>query len=148
MLSKILFINFGKFKFKEAEILFEEYLSRLKRYVKTEVKEIRIKKDEPQYMESVREKFLQAIKGSRIMIFSESANSVTSSGFAKLVENTEGILSVVVGTSWGYPGYILEKADYSLNFGKMTLPHELVRVLTAEQLYRAFTIIKGEGYHK
>jgi 23S rRNA (pseudouridine1915-N3)-methyltransferase len=53
----------------------------------------------------------------------------------------------VIGGPWGFSEDVYSRADFKLSLSKMTFPHQLVRLLFAEQLYRAFTIIRGEPYH-
>jgi 23S rRNA (pseudouridine1915-N3)-methyltransferase len=53
----------------------------------------------------------------------------------------------VIGGAWGFSEEVLEKADMSLSLSRMTFSHQMVRLLFIEQLYRAFTIMKGEPYH-
>ncbi len=53
----------------------------------------------------------------------------------------------VIGGPWGFSEEVLGKADFKMSLSKMTFPHQLVRLLFVEQLYRAFTIIKGDPYH-
>jgi 23S rRNA (pseudouridine1915-N3)-methyltransferase len=53
----------------------------------------------------------------------------------------------IIGGPWGFSETVYERADYKLSLSKMTFPHQLVRLLFLEQLYRVFTIIKGEPYH-
>ena len=53
----------------------------------------------------------------------------------------------VIGGSWGFSDDVYSRADLSMSLSKMTFPHQLVRLLFLEQLYRVFTIIKGEPYH-
>jgi len=56
-------------------------------------------------------------------------------------------LVFLVGGAWGISGIIKQRGDYSLSLSKMTFPHQLVRLIFAEQLYRAMTILKNEPYH-
>jgi len=53
----------------------------------------------------------------------------------------------VIGGPWGFSAELYSRADHKMSLSKMTFPHQLVRLLFLEQLYRAFTIIKGEPYH-
>ena len=53
----------------------------------------------------------------------------------------------VIGGAWGFSEDVLKKADISLSLSRLTFSHQMVRLLFLEQLYRAFTIIKGEPYH-
>lgn len=148
MFSKLVFIQFGKFKSKAYAELFDEYIARLKHYTKLEVRELKIERDEPEYFNKIREKIETIIKDTTILAFSERGKLSTSFEFSNFIESGSGVLSVVVGTSWGLPDYVEKKASYVLALGRLTLPHEAVRVIACEQLYRACTIIKNENYHK
>ena len=148
MFSKVVFIHFGKFKSKEYEALFNDYLKRLSRYTKVDVKELKVEKDEPAFFEKIKTKVLDALKGSFVMVLTERGKALTSKEFSDFINRGTGVLSIVVGSSWGVPGYVQDMAGMSLGFGKLTMPHEAVRLLCAEQAYRAYTIIKGESYHK
>jgi 23S rRNA (pseudouridine1915-N3)-methyltransferase len=53
----------------------------------------------------------------------------------------------IIGGPWGFSEDVYRRADYKMSLSKMTFPHQLVRLLFLEQLYRVFTIIKGEPYH-
>jgi 23S rRNA (pseudouridine1915-N3)-methyltransferase len=53
----------------------------------------------------------------------------------------------VIGGAWGFSEEVYERADYKMSLSKLTFPHQLVRLLFLEQLYRAFTVIRGEPYH-
>ncbi len=148
MYSKVVFLHFGKFKSKEYEALFSEYIKRLSHYTKVEVKELKVERDEPAFFEKIRTKVLDALKGSTVMTLTERGKALTSKEFSDFINRGTGVLSIVVGTSWGVPSYVEDMSGMSLSFGKLTMPHEAVRLLCAEQLYRAYTIIKGESYHK
>jgi 23S rRNA (pseudouridine1915-N3)-methyltransferase len=56
-------------------------------------------------------------------------------------------LVLLVGGAFGFTKEVYDRADYQLSFSKMTFSHEMIRVFIAEQVYRAFTILKGESYH-
>ncbi len=62
--------------------------------------------------------------------------------------NGQSSITFVIGGSLGLDRRVLERADYRLSFSKMTFPHQLMRVILLEQLYRAYRIMKGEPYHK
>jgi 23S rRNA (pseudouridine1915-N3)-methyltransferase len=148
LFSKIVFIHLGKFKSSQYAELFEDYYSRIKRYVKVEVKEIKIAVDEKTQFEKIMPKINDAIKGSKLVALSERGKNVTSEDFAKFIDSGSGSLCVLTGTSWGMSETLEKNANFLLSFGKLTLPHEAVRFLVAEQLYRSLTIIRGESYHK
>ncbi len=147
-LARWFFFTFGKFKSKEHSLIFNDYVSRLKHYVKTEVKEIKVERDDPEYLKKIQNKVEDALKGTVILAFSERGKLSTSLELSNFIEAGSGVLSVVVGTSWGLPDYVENKAAYVLAIGRLTLPHEAVRGIASEQLYRACTIIKNENYHK
>ena len=147
MFSKIVFIQFGKFKSVEYAQLFNTYFDRLKHYTKPEIKEIKVSNDTPEHFEKIKDKIEEATKGT-LMVFSERGKNVSSLELAKFLENGSGTLNIVVGSSWGMPEYLEKKANLLVSFGRLTLPHEAVRFLSSEQIYRAMTIIRGESYHK
>ncbi len=148
MFNKILFIQFGKFKSKSYAKLFSEYVERLSHYVKIEIKEIKIDRDHPEYFIKIKDKIENLIKGTTVITFSEKGELLDSFDFSNFIDRSSGILSIIVGSSWGLPSFLESFTQKSLSLGRMTLAHEAVRVLAAEQLYRAYTIIKKEKYHK
>ena len=148
MFGKVIFLHFGKFKSKEYSSIFEDYIDRIKHYTKVEVKEIKVERDEPEFFNKIKDKIETTLKGTTILAFSERGKLPNSVEFSNFIENGSGVLSIVVGSSWGLPDFIESKANYLLSIGRLTLPHEAVRVLSAEQLYRACTIIRRENYHK
>ena len=81
-----------------------------------------------------------------------AGEQLTSEKFAKKI-NTPGIRGVshiqfVIGGSIGLGKEVLARSDYALSFSKMTFPHQLMRVILLEQIYRSYRIINGEPYHK
>ena len=88
----------------------------------------------------------------RLIAFHEKGEAMDSEGFAALLgrwrdEGRRG-LHCMIGGADGFAPSILQRADKIIAFGAMTLPHQLVRVLVAEQLYRAVTILSGHPYHR
>ncbi len=148
MFSKIVFIHLGKFKSLQYAELFQDYCSRIKRYTKVEVKEIKISTDEKSQFEKVVPKIQDAIRNTKVVVLSERGKNITSREFAKFIDSGSGTLSVLTGTSWGLTEELEKDANLLLSFGKLTFPHEAVRFLVAEQVYRTLTIIRGESYHK
>jgi 23S rRNA (pseudouridine1915-N3)-methyltransferase len=148
MINRIVFVSLGKFKSSEYEALFYDYVKRVSRYINTEIKDIKIPKDEPEHIEKIKNKIIDSYKGTKTVVLTERGVNITSRDFADWIQKQEGTVSVIVGSSWGLIKEVEESANLKLSFGKLTFPHEAVRVLSAEQVYRAFTIIKGEGYHK
>ena len=62
--------------------------------------------------------------------------------------NGKSTIDFVIGGSLGHGSKILERANYRLSFSKMTFPHQLMRVILLEQIYRSYRIINNEPYHK
>jgi len=148
LFSKIVFVHLGKFKSLQYAELFEDYLKRIKRYTKVEIKEIKISSDEKSQFEKIVPKIEDAIRNTKVIVLSERGKNLTSHELAKFIDSGSGVLSILTGTSWGLTGEMERDANLLLSFGKLTFPHEAVRFLVAEQMYRALTIIRGESYHK
>ncbi|MBN8534372.1 MAG: 23S rRNA (pseudouridine(1915)-N(3))-methyltransferase RlmH [Rhizobiales bacterium] len=91
-------------------------------------------------------------EGYRRVVFDERGTTMESAAFAASLgrwraENQPGIAFVIGGPDGLAPAFVA-RADLVLAFGKLTIPHQLVRVLVAEQLYRAVTILAGHPYHR
>ena len=99
------------------------------------------------------ERLLKYIRDDAFVITLEIAGEqLTSEKFAKKI-NALGIRGVshiqfVIGGSIGLGKEVLARSDYALSFSKMTFPHQLMRVILLEQIYRSYRIINGEPYHK
>lgn len=158
---KITVITVGKLKEKFFREAASEYEKRLGRYCKLEIRETADEKTPEGASETEREQILQK-EGERIArLLPEGAYMVTleiegrkftSEAFAGEIERL-GISGVghvvfVIGGSLGLHNSIKERADLSVSFSDMTFPHQLMRVVLLEQIYRAFRIINGEPYHK
>ncbi len=90
-------------------------------------------------------------KDDYVILLDERGKEFRTREFARWMENLSMIpgkrIVFVTGGPWGFSEEVLKLADFRLSLSKMTFPHQLVRLLFLEQLYRAFTIIKGEPYH-
>ncbi|MBK7943879.1 MAG: 23S rRNA (pseudouridine(1915)-N(3))-methyltransferase RlmH [Flavobacteriales bacterium] len=98
------------------------------------------------------ERILEALKpGERLVALDERGKSMTSEGFAQRIgtwrDGGTRQLAFVVGGAYGLSEEVRERADLILSLSAMTFPHQLVRVLFAEQLYRALTILNRLPYH-
>ena len=86
-----------------------------------------------------------------LILFDSGGKNLTSEEFAQLIarlrDNGAQRLIFAVGPADGWSKAALEQADHVISLGRMTLPHELARVVVAEQVYRAFTILAGHPYH-
>ena len=158
---KITVITVGTIKEKYLKDAIAEYSKRLSRYCKLEILEVADEKTpdgaseivEENIREKEGERILKLIKEDAYVITLEiSGKMLTSEELADRIE-TLGIqgkshLVFVIGGSIGLGREVLRRSDYALSFSKMTFPHQLMRVILLEQIYRSYRIINGEPYHK
>jgi 23S rRNA (pseudouridine1915-N3)-methyltransferase len=149
---KFKFVWIGKTKEKNWRVLQEEYLSRLSHFVKFEITEIK---------ESAAHE-TKDLEGNRILgnlnqssfvcLLDVKGSEINSHQLAEKIENWQNRgqkeVVFVIGGQDGASRQVAERADYSLSLSRLTLTHEMARVLLIEQLYRAYTIIKGFPYQK
>ena len=155
-------IGVGKIKEKFYRDAIDEYMKRLRAYNKVEIVEVADERADEglsaRELELIKdreaERILQKVKDNSFLVSLEiEGKSLDSVGFAKFIEKErqEGFgrdLVFVIGGSNGLGKKVLARSDYALSFGKMTYPHQLMRLILAEQIYRAFRIINKEPYHK
>jgi 23S rRNA (pseudouridine1915-N3)-methyltransferase len=145
---KFRFLWVGKTKDKNWRALQEEYFGRLSHFVRCEIAEL---KDSAKETEGklILEKLNQS---SFVCLLDVKGRSISSHDLAERIENWQnrGLKEVtfVIGGAEGVASEVVERADYSLSLSFLTLTHEMARVVLLEQLYRAFTIIKGFPYQK
>ncbi|MCI2948415.1 23S rRNA (pseudouridine(1915)-N(3))-methyltransferase RlmH [Staphylococcus caledonicus] len=158
---KITILAVGKLKEKYWKQAMSEYEKRLGPYSKIEIIEVPDEKA-PENMsdkeiEQVKEKegqrLLAKIKPQATVITLEIEGKMLSSeGLAKELQQrmTQGQSDFVfiIGGSNGLHDDVLKRSNYALSFSKMTFPHQMMRVVLIEQVYRAFKIMRGEAYHK
>ncbi|MDA8234358.1 MAG: 23S rRNA (pseudouridine(1915)-N(3))-methyltransferase RlmH [Clostridia bacterium] len=154
-------IAVGKLKEKYLTEAVKEYLKRLGGYAQVEVVEVpdekAPEKASPAEEDQVRRKEAEGIgrhlrPGAFVVALAIEGKMLSSEELAGFVEDlgVKGRSNVVfiIGGSLGLHESILQKADLKLSFSRMTFPHQLMRVILLEQLYRAFKINRGEPYHK
>ena len=138
-----------------------EYSKRLGRYCKLNILEVADEKTPEHASEGV-ERQIKAKEGERIakhikpgayvIALAIDGQQVTSEGFARKIDQLgiQGVshIQFVIGGSIGMDDAILRQANYKLSFSKMTFPHQLMRVILLEQVYRAYKINAHEPYHK
>ena len=86
-----------------------------------------------------------------LIVFDERGRTLDSPAFAKLIGDTIDVARqpvVVIGGADGLDGSVRDRAQTVVSFGRLTMPHQIVRILVLEQLYRAVTILSGHPYHK
>lgn len=147
----------GKIKEAFYRDAIEEYAKRLSRFCRFSVIELAEKQltgkndaDISIVKEDEGKRIVQAMKGYVIALDMRGEQLTSEQLSAKLskLTDTTSTVTFVIGGSYGLSDNVLKRADYKLSFGKMTFPHQLMRVIAAEQIYRAFTIAEGSGYHK
>ena len=151
---KINIIAVGKLKEKYWQEACKEYLKRMPRYFSMEITEVpdytdRGSEDSLTQLEAPA--ILSKIKG-KLVLLDKEGEGISSEGLAEFIqeEANKGIseLSFVIGGSRGVSSEVKSKASKIISFGKITFPHQLMRVVLLEQIYRAGTIMKRENYHK
>lgn len=155
-------ITVGKIKEKYFADAIREYSKRLSRYCKLEIRELPDEKTpdgagaalEQQIKEKEGERILSQIKdeGAYVIALAIQGQSLSSEKLAAKIQHlgvsgTSHII-FIIGGSLGLDERVLQRADYWLSFSAMTFPHQLMRVILLEQIYRGFRIINHEPYHK
>lgn len=151
----------GKIKEKFFQDAISEYSKRLKKYCNLNILEVKDEKTIENASDAENEK-IKLAEASRIEKFVKpkafvitleiDGKQLSSEGFAEKITSlaNSGVseIQLIIGGSIGLHKSISERADFHLSFSKMTFPHQLMRVVLLEQVYRAFRIIYNEPYHK
>lgn len=157
---KINIVCVGKIKEKYFSDAVTEYSKRLKRYCDISVTEVPDEKCPASLSEAeesaVKAKegsaILKALKDSFVIALAIDGKEMGSVQLAEFIQNkmNYGIsaFTFVIGGSLGLSREVLKRADYRLSFSPMTFPHQLMRVILLEQLYRVHRILQNEPYHK
>lgn len=158
---KITILCVGKIKEKYFSQAISEYSKRLGRYCKLEIVEVTdektpdnaSEKEEMQIKEREGERLLSKIKEQDyVLALAIRANQPDSMALAKkmkeLTTYTTSHITFVIGGSLGLSDTVLQRANECLSFSNLTFPHQLMRVILLEQIYRSFRILSGEPYHK
>jgi 23S rRNA (pseudouridine1915-N3)-methyltransferase len=134
---------------------FDDYARRLQRYSAFREYEVREASRAPtvaaQRVEEAERLQARITEGSNVVALARVGAGWTSADLAKQLERwllAGRPLTFVVGGSHGLDSSLISRATATWSLGPITLPHELARVVVGEQLYRAFTILRGEPYHK
>ena len=145
-MQKINIVCVGKLKEKFFSDAVNEYLKRLSRFAKMEVREVA----ECKNLEEEAALILKSAKGKLVALCVEG-KKYSSEGLANYIKqltDTGSECTFVIGSSCGLSNEVKDKADLKLSFSDMTFPHQLMRVILVEQIYRAFMINGGGEYHK
>lgn len=150
----------GKFKEKYWEAASAEYMKRLGAYCNVSVTELKEEKlpanastaDERNVKEAEGRAILAKLsKGGAVIAMDIRGKELSSEDFADKIRQTaftHSTIDFIIGGSLGLSDEVIRRADFRMSFGRITLPHQLARVVLLEQIYRAFKINAGETYHK
>lgn len=158
---KITILCVGKVKEKFYRDAIDEFSKRLSRYCKLEIVEVSDEKTEEQASETeirlVKEKegerLLKNIKEDAYVITlcidgKQLDSEELSEKMEKLGVQGTSHIYFIIGGSLGLSDSVIKRADFKLSFSKMTFPHQLMRVILLEQIYRGYRIMNNEPYHK
>ncbi|MGL4796555.1 MAG: 23S rRNA (pseudouridine(1915)-N(3))-methyltransferase RlmH [Paraclostridium sp.] len=154
-------ISVGKLKEKYLKLGIEEFSKRLSKYSKLELIEL----DDEKCPENLSEKDMEIVKNkegqkilnkiknnSYVIALAIDGKNLSSEELAdtisKLAVRGNSHITFIIGGSLGLSDEVLKRADYKLSFSKMTFPHQLMKLILLEQVYRAFRINNNEPYHK
>lgn len=154
-------ICIGNLKEKYWKAAVDEYTTRLSRYAKINIIELKesplpanaSRKNEQAVIEAEGQQILSRIKErSYVIALDVQGKPLSSEGLAEKINSLalsgSSHVSFIIGGSLGLSDQVLSRAQMKLSFSKMTFPHQLMRVILLEQVYRSFKIINNETYHK
>lgn len=158
---KIKIVTVGKLKEKYLKDGIAEYSKRISRFAKLEMIELADEKTPDKASEIENQKILET-EGARILskigerdfvlVLAIEGKTFSSEEFSKQFEEASikgySTLTFIIGGSLGLEASVKNRANLSVSFGRLTLPHQLMRLVLVEQIYRAFTIQQGSPYHK
>lgn len=157
----ITIITVGKLKEKYLKQGIDEYLKRLTAYAKVDIIELPDEKA-PETLSDVEMLQIKDKEGERILskinpdahviALAIEGKMKTSEELADTIDKLgtygKSKITFIIGGSLGLSQEVMKRADEALSFSKMTFPHQLMRLILVEQIYRAYRIIRGEPYHK
>jgi len=154
---KIALIQTGKTTDKHISELADLYANRIKKYSSFEMvtlPDVKNTKNMPVQEQKAKEalRMLQSLgDDDYVILLDENGKELRTTEFSAALEKIFFLpkkrIVFIIGGPWGFSESVYARADYKLSLSKMTFPHQLVRLLFLEQLYRIFTILKGEPYH-
>ena len=141
----------GKTKNQQVDLITDKYLKRIK---KIQIKQYEVKFNNEQ--KKIEEEGLKLINSTppngKLVLLDEQGENLTSPELAKIIlswrDNNIAYLNFAIGGAFGNGDEIKKRADKIIAFGKLTWPHQMVKMMIAEQIYRIETIIHGHPYHK
>ncbi|RDI40903.1 23S rRNA (pseudouridine(1915)-N(3))-methyltransferase RlmH [Falsibacillus pallidus] len=154
-------VTVGKLKEKYLKQGIEEYVKRMSAYAKLEIIEVPDEKA-PEELSQVEMEQVKQKEGERILAKINPDAHVIALAIQGKMQSSEGLadnldklatygkskVAFIIGGSLGLSDEVMKRANDTLSFSKMTFPHQLMRLILVEQIYRAFRINRGEPYHK
>ena len=144
----------GKIKEDYLNSAIKEYEKRIKPFCNLKITEVKesntgdIEKD----LNTEADTILQLLKDDYVVTLEIEGKELSSVEFSQMIEKhysyNNKTITFVIGSSFGLASRVKERSNYKLSFSKMTFPHQLMRVVFLEQLYRALSIINNMKYHK
>jgi 23S rRNA (pseudouridine1915-N3)-methyltransferase len=154
---KIALLQTGKTSDKHIAEVADLYAARIKKYSVFEIitlPDLKNTKNMSVQVQKLKEgkKIIQyLVIDDYVVLLDENGKELRTVGFSALMEKLFMLpkkrIIFIIGGPWGFSDEVYKRADFRLSLSKMTFPHQLVRLLFLEQLYRVFTILKGEPYH-
>lgn len=158
---KISIIAVGRLKEKYLKQGIDEYLKRLSAYAKVEIIEVADEKA-PEHLSEAEMEEVKRKEGERILSHLSEDTYIITLEISGRMLNSEQLaakidelgtygkskLAFIIGGSLGLSKEVQNRSDLALSFSKMTFPHQLMRLILLEQIYRAYRINRGEPYHK
>ncbi|HLN21185.1 MAG TPA: 23S rRNA (pseudouridine(1915)-N(3))-methyltransferase RlmH [Bacteroidales bacterium] len=154
---KIALLQTGKTNDRNIASIQEDYAARIRKYVGFELitaADLKNTRNMPQPEQKAKEgkKILQLLGPEDfVILLDEKGREMRTVEFSDFLSKSMMMqkkrIVFVIGGAWGFSDEVYSRCDMRMSLSKMTFPHQLVRLLFIEQLYRAFTVIKGEPYH-
>ena len=141
----------GKAKNSDEDIITHKYLKRIKN---VELKQFEVKNNSPEKKKEEEDlKLINATpKNGKLILLDEKGENLSSNDLAKIIlnwrDNNITNINFAIGGAFGHGEKIKKTADRVIAFGQLTWPHQMVKMMIAEQIYRIETIIQGHPYHK
>jgi 23S rRNA (pseudouridine1915-N3)-methyltransferase len=142
---RIRVVAVGRLKDRALRSLVDDYLGRIRRYAPCDEIEVQSKPNE------LKRALALACEGATTVVLDPAGDALSSVELAqrleRLVARGKGVVALVIGGADGLPRAIIDESHARWSLSRLTLPHRLARLVLVEQLYRAFTIMRGEPYN-
>ena len=141
----------GKIKTNDEDLITNKYIKRIKN-IELKQYEVKAKNKEKKINEEAEKLINSTPKNGKLILLDEEGENISSADLAKLILNWSNnnitIVNFAIGGAFGNGIKIKNSADKIIALGKLTWPHQMVKMMVAEQIYRIETIIRGHPYHK